>query len=181
MPAKSLKFCVSPTTKWRSCKIFAKLNRNHLLTANIFKIHKYQTFGRMKMHNMSTTWFANNKFKCYEILLHHKCFRSTHFRQWNDCPFKIFRNIYRNVFCFFFFVNEKKYCNLPFYDKFKMHYCTLCFLNEAYVKNFMKKQSIFNTNFNNSFEDVVYYKKLGYQNLWHFEYKAKFDKKDCFI
>ena len=79
MPAKSLKFCVSPTTKRRSCKIFAKLNRNHLLTANIFKIHKYQTFGRMKMHNMSTTWFANNKFKCYEILLHHKCFRSTHF------------------------------------------------------------------------------------------------------
>ena len=92
--------------------------------------------------------------------------------------FGIYTEMY---FVSFFFVNEKKYCNLPFDDKFKMYYCTLCFLNEAYVKNFMKKQSIFNTNFNNSFEDVVYYKKLGYQNLWHFEYKAKFDKKDFFI
>ena len=51
-----------PTTKWRPCKIFAKLNRNHLLMANIFKLHKYQTFGLMKMHNMNKIWFANNKF-----------------------------------------------------------------------------------------------------------------------
>ena len=39
-----------------------KLNGNHLLMANIFKLHKYQTFGLMKMHNMCKIWFANNIF-----------------------------------------------------------------------------------------------------------------------
>ena len=28
---------------------------------NIFKLHKYQTFGLLKMRNMSKIWFANNK------------------------------------------------------------------------------------------------------------------------
>ena len=37
----------------QSCKIFAKLNGNHFLMANIFKLHKYQTFGLLKRHNMS--------------------------------------------------------------------------------------------------------------------------------
>ena len=50
------------TTKWQPCKIFAKMNRNHLLMVNIFKLHEYQTFGLMKMDNMSKIWFANNKF-----------------------------------------------------------------------------------------------------------------------
>ena len=42
-------FLVHP---WRSCKVFGKLNKNHLLMANILKLHKYQTFGLLKMHNM---------------------------------------------------------------------------------------------------------------------------------
>ena len=50
------------TTKWRPCKIFTKLTRNHLLMDNIFKIHEYQTFGWMKMHNMCKILFANNIF-----------------------------------------------------------------------------------------------------------------------
>ena len=44
------------------CKIFAKLNGNHLLMANIFKLHEYQTFGLMKIHNMCKIWFANKIF-----------------------------------------------------------------------------------------------------------------------
>ena len=55
MSAKSLKDFSPPTAKWRPCKVFAKLNRNHLLMANIFKLHKYQTFGLMKVHNMCKT------------------------------------------------------------------------------------------------------------------------------
>ena len=51
--AKSLKFFGLPTTKWRPCKNFEKLNGNHLLMANIFKLREYQTFGLMKMHNIS--------------------------------------------------------------------------------------------------------------------------------
>ena len=62
MSAKSLKFFGLPNTKWWACKIFTKLNRNHLLLANIFKPHEYQTFGLMKMHNMCKIWFANNIF-----------------------------------------------------------------------------------------------------------------------
>ena len=38
------------------------------------------------------------------------------------------------------------------------------YFNEAFVKNFMKKLSSFNTNFQNSFQDAVYY-RLGYQTL----------------
>ena len=52
----------SLTRKWQPCKIFAKLNENHLLMANINKLHKNQTFGVMKMHNMCKIWLANNKF-----------------------------------------------------------------------------------------------------------------------
>ena len=51
-----------PTTKWRPCKMFAKLNGNHLLMTNIFKLHEYQTFGLTKMRNMNKIWFANNRF-----------------------------------------------------------------------------------------------------------------------
>ena len=52
MSAKILKIFGALTTKWWPCKIFAKLNRNHLLMTNILKPHEYQTFGSMKMHNM---------------------------------------------------------------------------------------------------------------------------------
>ena len=62
MSAKSLKFFGPPTTKRRPCKIFAKLNRNHLLMANIFKPHENQRFGLMKMHNMCKIWFSNKIF-----------------------------------------------------------------------------------------------------------------------
>ena len=41
--------------------IFAKLNGVHPLMANIFKLHKYQTFCLIETH-MSKIRFANNKF-----------------------------------------------------------------------------------------------------------------------
>ena len=47
---------------WPLKNFFAKLNGNHLLMANIFKLHEYQTFVLIKMHNMSKIWFANNNF-----------------------------------------------------------------------------------------------------------------------
>ena len=59
-----------PTTEWRPCKIFAKLNGNHLLMANIFKLHACQTFGLMKMHNMSKIWFPNNIFSLWKSLVY---------------------------------------------------------------------------------------------------------------
>ena len=59
MCAESLQFS---TTEWWPCNFFAKLNGNHLLIANIFKLHEYQTFDLIKMHNMSKIWFVNNKF-----------------------------------------------------------------------------------------------------------------------
>ena len=68
--AKSLKLFDPPTTKWRPCKIFAKLNRNHLLMTNIFKLHKYQTFALMKMHNMCKIWFGNKIFSLWKSLVY---------------------------------------------------------------------------------------------------------------
>ena len=55
-------FLVHPPQNGGPVKILAKLNGNHLLMANIFKLHEYQTFCLIKMHNMSKIWFANNKF-----------------------------------------------------------------------------------------------------------------------
>ena len=54
----------------RSCKIFEKLNGNHLLMVNIFKLHKYQIFGLMKMHNMCKIWFVNNIFYLWKSLVY---------------------------------------------------------------------------------------------------------------
>ena len=65
--AKSLKFFGPPTTKWLLCKVFAKLNGNHLLMVNIFKFHDCQTFGLKKMHNMCKIWFCNNIFSLWKV------------------------------------------------------------------------------------------------------------------
>ena len=62
MSAKNLKVFGPPATKWRPCKIFAKLTGNHHLMANIFKFHEYQSFGLMKTHSMCKIWYANNIF-----------------------------------------------------------------------------------------------------------------------
>ena len=60
------------TTKWWAYKIIAKLTGDRLLMANIFKLHEYQPFGLIKMHNMSKVWFANRKFNL--LKWNEKCF-----------------------------------------------------------------------------------------------------------
>ena len=40
------------------------------------------------------------------------------------------------------------------------------YFNEAF-KSFMKNLSFFNTNFQNSFQDVLYYRILGCQTFWY--------------
>ena len=66
---ESLKFFSQPTTKWRLFKMFVKLNGNHLLMTNIFKLHENQTFDLRKKHNMRKIWFANNKFSLWKSLV----------------------------------------------------------------------------------------------------------------
>ena len=58
-------FLVQPPQNGGPVKYFAKLNGNYLLLANIFKLHEYQTFGLMKMHNMCKIWFVNNIFSLF--------------------------------------------------------------------------------------------------------------------
>ena len=70
MSAKHLKFFGPPTTKWRPSKIFAKLYTNHLLMANIFKLHKYQTFGLMKMHKEDFSCNFAKPFKGRDLMGH---------------------------------------------------------------------------------------------------------------
>ena len=59
--------CLLKVWFWSTHKKMAALqsNGNHLLMANIFKLHEYQTFGLMKMHNMCKIWFANNVFSLW--------------------------------------------------------------------------------------------------------------------
>ena len=38
------------------------MESNHLLMANILKLHEYQTFGLVKIHDICRIWFANNIF-----------------------------------------------------------------------------------------------------------------------
>ena len=59
MSAKSLNLFGPSTTKWRPCKVFATLNENHLLMANIFKFHESQIFGLMIMHMFKIRFACN--------------------------------------------------------------------------------------------------------------------------
>ena len=45
------------------------------------------------------------------------------------------------------------------------HYC----FNEAFVGKFITKLSIFNTKFQNSFQDVVFYEVLQFQTCYQIE------------
>ena len=53
------------------------------------------------------------------------------------------------------------------------------YFNETFVKNFMTGLSLFNTNFQNSCQDVAYYRILcnEFAKSCDTEYKAKFEKK----
>ena len=58
---KSLEFFELPTTKWRPCKFFAKLNGNHLLMANIFKLHIWAKFDLSIINSAcEKVWFTIN-------------------------------------------------------------------------------------------------------------------------
>ena len=59
---KVWRFLVYSPQNGSPVNFFAKLNGNHLLIAGIFKLHEYQTFRLMKMHNMCKMWFAHNIF-----------------------------------------------------------------------------------------------------------------------
>ena len=119
----------------------------------------------------------------YEVLLLHKHFRFTHFWQWNGSPFKLFQICTEMRFVYLFFLNERNIttsllmiylkCTVVHYanlnsssiNKLFLNYGLLnmlfrffrfliyVYFNEAFVKNFMKKLSFYNTNFHNLFQD----------------------------
>ena len=41
------------------------------------------------------------------------------------------------------------------------------YMNKAFVKHFMEKLSFYNTNFQNSFQDIVYYRIKGCETSWY--------------
>ena len=64
--------------------------------------------------------------------------------------------------------------NKPFlnYGPLNILFCFFLFLiyvyfNKDFVKKFMKELSLLNSNFENSFQDLVYYRILGCQTLWY--------------
>ena len=66
MFVESFKFFDPPTTKWRLFKFFAKLNGNYILMANFSKLHKYQTFGLIELHNLSKGQLSDRVFKLWK-------------------------------------------------------------------------------------------------------------------
>ena len=66
---------------------FVLWNKNHILIANILKLHKYQTFGLMKM-NMCKIWYAN---RIFSLLRWNKKLFSWFLRDFScrklSCPF----------------------------------------------------------------------------------------------
>ena len=139
--------------------------------------------------------FQNVVSKCrfrisYAVLLCQKYFWSTIFWQWNDNPFKIFGNLHENAFCFFIFLNERNIlmiqlkCTVVHYVNlrsssiiFKLRaveyaspFFSICYLSlfqRGSCEKLFKKIFIFNTHFQNSSQDVGYYRILGCQTLWY--------------
>ena len=63
-------FSVHPPQNGSPIKFLENWTKSHLLMVNIFKLHKYQTFGLMKMHDMCKIWFANNIFSLWKSLVY---------------------------------------------------------------------------------------------------------------
>ena len=121
-----------------------------------------------------------------EVLLRHKYFWSTYFWQWNDSPFKIFWNFYGNAFVSLFFLNGRNIlstllmihlkCTVVYYsnliwnsiNKWAVEYAIsifrfliYVFFKRGFCQNLYEKSIIINKNFQNSFQDLVYYRILG--------------------
>ena len=90
-------------------KIFAKLDGDHRLMANIFKLHKYKTFGLTKMHSMSKIWFAIDKFSLWKSLIYNNMLSKTPFLR-----FLSFLFFQIAIYCQILF--EKP---IPFYNGFQ--------------------------------------------------------------
>ena len=108
-------------------------------------------------------------------------FLSTHFWQWSGNHFKIFWSLHGNAFCFFIFLKERNIttsllmihlkCSIVHYanlnsssiDKPFLNYWPLNMLSRFFrflVYNYFNEGnlSFFNTNFQNSFQDVADYR-----------------------
>ena len=76
----------------------------------------------------------------FKLLLSHKDLRSRNFWQWNDGPFNISENLYRNAFSLFVFIKRKNNCNLQFNGTYKM--CCRHFFDEnwsSFKRSFWNK------------------------------------------
>ena len=93
----------------------------------------------------------------YQVLQRHKYFWSANFWQWHDGPFNIFEICTEMRFIFLFFLNErniKTWPSCPICYFVFLDFLFMFFFDEAFVKNFQ-----------NLFQDLVYYRILGCQTL----------------
>ena len=131
--------------------MFAKLTGNHHLMANIFNFHKNETFGVLKMHNMSKIWFTNNKFSFWKNLVYdflifvffifpnfnwlfskilvskgsyEVLVRQKHF--WSTYFWQLNDSSFKISTKIHFVSTWKEYYNLTFNNTFNMYCCALC-------------------------------------------------------
>ena len=151
----SWKFFHTPTTKCRPCNIFAALNGNHLLMANVFKLQFVKKFGLLLMGFRKCSFsdffffffffiFANFKWWFSKIIRFHNGFSVF---LWSFVTSQIFFDLHTfdnetiailifffffwilhgYVFCFFIFSKLKKHYDLTFDDIIKKYCCALCY------------------------------------------------------
>ena len=87
---ESFKFFDAPTTKCRSFKLFAKLNRNHILTSNFSKLCKYQTFGLNDLRKSIKGLLANRITKVWKSCVYD--YRAVEHRTFEFLTFKLTTN-----------------------------------------------------------------------------------------
>ena len=125
--------------------------------ANIFKLHKYQTFGLLKMHNLSKFWFAYNNFSLWKSLVftlyglskmlflnfclfHFSKFQMTIIKNLMEKPsffimdfegsYEVLKYLWSSVHTF----NNETTALLKFFGIFtEMHFVSLFFLNERNI------------------------------------------------
>ena len=127
----SAKFFGPTTTKWQFCKIFAKLNRNHLLMTNIFKLYEYQTFGLLKMHNMCKIWFANNIFSLLRL---NKKYFSWFFKGF-------FSSQKLSCACNYYWILTEDFCVMNEFWKFVLNMIVISYFDKSFIKVNINKKS----------------------------------------
>ena len=154
---------------WKSLVYDYRVVENAIFWCLLFHFSKFQVTivkNLMKKKQTFLQWILKVLMKLTNN------FDKQDFSQWNDGFYKIFE-ISMEMYFVSLFLHYANTINKPYLQAvfaailFFFQFLVYVYFSEPFVKNFMKKLAFFNKNFQNSFQDVEYYRILECQNLWH--------------